>query len=63
MCEGDFSKWFLFSVKAESCLNTKEKLGSVQFVPDFSRTAKEQEGEGAISGITKLLNITVLSVV
>lgn len=33
---GDFSKVFILSVKAESCLNTKEKFGSVQFVPGFS---------------------------
>lgn len=59
--EGDFSEWFLFSAKAESCLNTKEKLGSVLFVPDFSWTAKEWEGEGAMSGIIK--DITALSVV
>lgn len=59
--KGDFSIWFIFSVKAESCLNTKEAFGSVQFVPNFSWTAKEGEGEEAVSAIIK--DISVLPVV
>lgn len=39
--EGDFYKSFIFSVKAESCLSSKEKLGNVQYIPDSSSAAEQ----------------------
>lgn len=54
-CEGGFYKSSVFSVKAESCLSSREKVGNIPYVPGFSSAA--EGGEGDWSNTATLLQI------